>query len=135
MPEEKGARQVSVEETSMEELQEQQRNLNREEQEPDGSSPRLEPSPGESGLGKEHTDRERLLEDPVSEDAQALDRREQESGGDGQMTNNLSTMDKEERRRTASAKRVNEETLGSAKERYLARKRAKLSTPVISSDE
>lgn len=43
-------------------------------------------------------------------------------------------VDKEKRRKEASAKRTNEESLSSAKERYLARKRAKISTPIISDD-
>ena len=45
------------------------------------------------------------------------------------------TVDKEAKRRVAAAKRANEETLSSAKERYLARKRAKLTAPVISEDD
>ena len=41
----------------------------------------------------------------------------------------------EERRRRLFAKRTNEEQAMSAKERYLARKKAKLSEPVISTDD
>ena len=44
------------------------------------------------------------------------------------------TIDKEKRRKVAAAKRANEESLQSARERYLARKRAKLTAPVISDD-
>ena len=41
----------------------------------------------------------------------------------------------EEKRRRLFAKRTNEDTAMSAKERYLARKRAKLSQPTISTDD
>ncbi len=44
------------------------------------------------------------------------------------------TVDKEMRRKLAFAKRTNEDNLSSAKDRYLARKRAKLSAPAISND-
>lgn len=44
------------------------------------------------------------------------------------------TVDKEGRRKAAAIKRTNEETLGSARDRYLARKKAKLTAPVISDD-
>ncbi len=44
-------------------------------------------------------------------------------------------LSKEEKRKIVSAKRTSEETMSSAKERYLARKRAKTSAPVISSDD
>ena len=40
-----------------------------------------------------------------------------------------------EKRRRLFAKRTNEDTAMSAKERYLARKRAKLSQPTISIDD
>lgn len=45
------------------------------------------------------------------------------------------TVDKEMKRKVAAAKRANEDTLSSAKERYLARKRAKLTAPIISEDD
>ena len=41
----------------------------------------------------------------------------------------------EEKRQCLSAKRSNEDTAVSAKERYLVRKRAKLSQPTISTDD
>ena len=41
----------------------------------------------------------------------------------------------EEKRQYLFAKRTNEDTAMSAKERYLARKRVKLSQPTISTDE
>lgn len=44
------------------------------------------------------------------------------------------TVDKEKRRKIAATKRVNEETLQSAKERFMARKKAKRTAPVISDD-
>ena len=43
-------------------------------------------------------------------------------------------VDKEALRKVAAAKRTNEDSLGSARERYLARKKAKLTAPVISDD-
>lgn len=42
------------------------------------------------------------------------------------------TVDREMKRKVASAKRANEESLSSAKERYLARKKAKLTAPIVS---
>lgn len=45
------------------------------------------------------------------------------------------TVDKEVRRRVAATKRANDETLSSAKERYMARKRAKVTAPIISEDD
>lgn len=45
------------------------------------------------------------------------------------------TVDKEARRKVAATKRANEETVSSAKERYLARKRAKVTAPIISEDD
>lgn len=44
------------------------------------------------------------------------------------------TIDKEKRRKIAATKRANDESLQSARDRYLARKRAKLTAPVISDD-
>lgn len=44
------------------------------------------------------------------------------------------TEDKELKRKVASAKRTSEESLGSARERYLARKKAKITAPVVSDD-
>ena len=44
------------------------------------------------------------------------------------------TVDKEKRRKIAATKRSNEESLQSAKDRYLARKKAKLTAPIVSDD-
>ncbi len=87
---------------------------------------------GDTGQGPEQSDtslvgtaahdtsseerRESTAESPTDEDAAALF---------------PPTVDKEERRRTAAAKRATEETLLSAQERYLARKRAKLTAPEL----
>jgi len=42
---------------------------------------------------------------------------------------------KEEKRRMLTAKRTSEDSLSSAKQRYLARKRAQISAPVVSTDD
>ena len=61
-----------------------------------------------------------------------------ESGGGGLVVDTVSlfppTVDKAQMRKVAAAKRANEETTLSAKERYLARKRAKLTAPIITDD-
>lgn len=72
-----------------------------------------------------------------SSDSQLLDKEldSRKSGEVAESAKGPPIVDKEERRKISAAKRTNEQTLGSAKERYLARKRAKLSAPVISSDD
>jgi hypothetical protein len=47
----------------------------------------------------------------------------------------LTQEDREERRKVAAAKRTDSQAQLSAKERYLARKRARTSAPVITKDE
>ena len=47
----------------------------------------------------------------------------------------LSQEDREERRKMAAAKRTDSQAQLSAKERYLARKRARTSAPVITKDD
>ena len=94
-----------------------------------------------SDSGQLFPDGERLVSDTVvvsssdsrlHDETKELDKR---NGEEAELAQCLPAMDKEMRRKIASAKRSNEETLSSAKERYLARKRTKLSTPVISSDD
>lgn len=140
--EEERGRKVSLGETSAADMQEQ--SPDREEQEPGDSTFRHENSEYRLGnLGQESTGGERLVADPEvgsrsdsqgrDGDTPELDKR---SGEETDVAQCLpAVVDKEERRKMASAKRTNEETLGSAKERYLARKRIKLSAPVISSDD
>lgn len=136
--EERGERRVSLGEASA--ADEEEPSPDREQQVPDNSSPspaRSEHSLGDSG--QEDTGEDRLGRDPAitpSSDSQLhAHGRKRESGEEDKVAPSSPVVDKEERRKAASAKRTNEETLSSAKERYLARKRAKLSVPVISTDD
>ena len=72
---------------------------------------------------------------PLGDDHLHDNRKEDGGQGSSIVEAKPQEMSKEEKRTMLTAKRTNEDALSSAKERYLARKRAKISAPIVSTDD